>query len=46
MKKPKQKTKKKSGPNPWIVHLKEFAKKHPELKYSDAMSEAKKSYNK
>ena len=32
--------------NKWMKHLKEYAKKHPELKYSECMKQAKKSYSK
>jgi len=43
--------KKKSSPkvkkaNPWIAHVAEFRKKHPEMKYSEVLKKAKDSYKK
>jgi hypothetical protein len=32
--------------NPWILHVKEFRKKHPELTYPEALKAAKESYHK
>ena len=39
-----EKTKK--APNAWQKHVAEFRKTHPELKFSEVLSEAKKSYQK
>jgi hypothetical protein len=30
--------------SPWIIHVNEFRKMHPELSYKEALKEAKKSY--
>lgn len=30
--------------NPWRAHCKEYAEKHPDLKYKQVMVEAKKTY--
>jgi hypothetical protein len=32
--------------NPWIKHVAEFRKKHPEMKYSEVLKKAKDSYKK
>jgi hypothetical protein len=32
--------------NPWIAHVAEFRKKHPEMKYSEVLKKAKDSYKK
>ena len=45
----KQKTsnkKRKSGSNPWIEHVKQFRKENPNLSYTEALVEAKKTYKK
>jgi hypothetical protein len=44
-----KKEKKNSGnkkENPWLKHLKEYSKKHPEKSYVECMSAAKATYNK
>ena len=30
--------------NPWLIHLNEFRKKHPNMKFTQVAKEAKKSY--
>lgn len=32
--------------NPWLLHVKEYRLKHPEVSYSQALSEASKTYSK
>jgi len=32
--------------NPWLVHLKAYAKSHPSLSYTEAMKAAKSTYKK
>ena len=32
--------------NPWLAHVKEFRSKHPEMKYSEVLKQAKDSYKK
>jgi hypothetical protein len=49
--KPKKKKKKrehkpsgKAKPNPWLEHVKQFRKAHPELKFKDVLKQAKSTY--
>jgi len=42
-KKPKPKVKKE---NKWMKHVKEYRKKHPDVKYIDCLKQAKLTYNK
>ena len=30
--------------NPWLVHVKAFRAKHPDMKYKDILVEARKTY--
>jgi hypothetical protein len=38
--------KKKRPPNKWLIHVKEFRSKNPDMKYSDVLKNAKASYTK
>jgi len=42
----KDESKKKRPPNKWLIHVKEFRSKNPDMKYSDVLKEAKKTYTK
>ena len=34
------------APNPWLIHVQAYSKKHPHKKWSDCLKEAKKTYKK
>ena len=36
--------KKKRPPNPWLIHVKEFRSKNPDMKYSEVLKKAKDTY--
>lgn len=36
----------KAKPNPWLEHVKQFRKAHPELKFKDVLKQAKATYKK
>lgn len=40
--KPKEKVKR--PPNKWLIHVKEFRSKNPDMKYSDVLKQAKTTY--
>jgi len=42
----KGKGKGKRKPNPWLIHVAQFKKSHPKLKYSDILKQAKNTYKK
>jgi len=46
MKKLNKKKVKKKTINPWLIHLKEYKKAHPNKSYGECMAEAKKTYKK
>ena len=37
-------SKPKRAPSKWMIHVGEFRKKHPDLKYSDVLKKAKETY--
>ena len=40
----KDEPKKKRPPNKWLIHVKEFRSKNPDMKYSDVLKQAKTTY--
>jgi len=42
----KDEPKKKRPPNKWLIHVKEFRSKNPDMKYSDLLKNAKATYTK
>ena len=43
---PEKQVKKVRKPNSWLIHVKAFWKKNPQMKYSDVLKNAKKTYSK